>query len=78
LHRLRPPASRWAIPAANADEIRLGVGVGPVGAGVTVGESHHDRTTVIKRESEPREHTTVIKKEPRTRPSRNTNEVPPI
>jgi len=40
----------------------LAWGVGPVGAGVTVGESHdHDRTTVIKKE--PSEHTTVIKKE---------------
>jgi hypothetical protein len=54
-----------AIPvAANADDARVGVGVGPVGAGVTVGESHdRDRTTVIKREGEPRDHTTVIKKE---------------
>jgi hypothetical protein len=51
------------IPAANADDARVGVGVGPVGAGVTVGESHErDRTTVIK-EREPAEHTTVIKKE---------------
>ncbi len=34
-----------AIPAAQADETRVGLGVGPVGAGVTVGESHeHDRT----------------------------------
>jgi hypothetical protein len=53
---------------AMAEEV--GVRVGPVGAGVTVGEGHrdydrdrdHDRTTVIK-EREPREHTTVIKKE---------------
>ena len=51
-----------------ADEV--GVRIGPVGAGVTVGESrdHYrdrdsDRTTVI-REREPREdRTTVIKKE---------------
>src|SRR6185437_8818229 len=51
-----------AMPAANADDARVGVGVGPVGAGVTVGESDdHDRTTVIKKE--PSEHTTVIKKE---------------
>jgi hypothetical protein len=40
---------------------------GPVGAGVTVGESHdrdrdRDRTTVIK-EREPTDRTTVIKKE---------------
>jgi hypothetical protein len=51
---------------AFADEV--GVRVGPVGAGVTVGESHeyrdrdHDRTTVIK-EREPSDRTTVIKKE---------------
>jgi len=49
-----------------ADDV--GVRVGPVGAGVTVGESHEyrdrdrDRTTVIK-EREPREKTTVIKKD---------------
>ena len=53
-----------ATPAL-ADEV--GVRVGPVGAGVTVGESHdrdrdRDRTTVIK-EREPAEHTTVIKKD---------------
>jgi hypothetical protein len=53
-----------AAPAL-ADEV--GVRVGPVGAGVTVGESDryrdrdHDRTTVIK-EREP-ESKTVIKKE---------------
>jgi hypothetical protein len=46
----------------------VGVRVGPVGAGVTVGETHEyrdrdrDRTTVIK-EREPRDRTTVIKKE---------------
>ena len=51
---------------AMADEV--GVRVGPVGAGVTVGESHRDydrdrdRTTVIK-EREPRDRTTIIKKE---------------
>jgi hypothetical protein len=54
---------------AMADEV--GVRVGPVGAGVTVGESHrdydrdrdrdHDR--VIVREHEPRDRTTIIKKE---------------
>ena len=50
-----------------ADEV--GVRVGPVGAGVTVGEPHdqyrdrdRDHTTVI-REREPRDNTTVIKKE---------------
>ena len=53
---------------AFADDV--GVRVGPVGAGVTVGESHdhdwrdrdHDRTTVIK-EREPSDRTTVIKRE---------------
>jgi hypothetical protein len=51
---------------AFADEV--GVHVGPVGAGVTVGESHEyrdrdrDRTTVIK-EREPADRTTVIKKQ---------------
>ena len=50
---------------AFADEV--GVHVGPVGAGVTVGEDHYqdrdrDRTTVIK-EREPRDSTTVIKKQ---------------
>jgi hypothetical protein len=57
-----------ATPAL-ADEV--GVRVGPVGAGVTVGETHrhHDRTIV--REHEPSERTTVIKKkeydEPRSK-----------
>jgi hypothetical protein len=50
---------------AFADEV--GVRVGPVGAGVTVGAGHdrdrdRERTTVIK-EREPAERTTVIKKE---------------
>jgi hypothetical protein len=47
----------------------VGVRAGPVGAGVTVGESHdrdrdrdRDRTTVIK-EREPADRTTVIKKD---------------
>lgn len=45
----------------------VGVRVGPVGGGVTVGESRdhdrdRDRTTVVK-EREPRDRTTVIKKE---------------
>jgi len=54
-----------ATPALAED---VGVHVGPIGAGVTVGEPHdhdrdldRDRTTVIK-EREPRD-TTVIKKE---------------
>jgi hypothetical protein len=50
---------------AFADDV--GVHVGPVGAGVTVGEPHdhdrdRDRTTVVK-EREPSDRTTVIKKE---------------
>ena len=50
---------------AMADDV--GVRVGPVGAGVTVGEDHdhyrdRDRTTVVK-EREPRDNSTVIKKE---------------
>jgi hypothetical protein len=51
---------------AFADEV--GVHAGPVGAGVTVGETHdHDRDrdrdrTVVK-EREPSDRTTVIKKE---------------
>jgi hypothetical protein len=54
-----------AMPAF-ADEV--GVRAGPVGAGVTVGETHdHDRDrdrdrTVVK-EREPSDRTTVIKKE---------------
>jgi hypothetical protein len=54
-----------ATPAL-ADDV--GVRVGPVGAGVSVGEGHRDydrdrdRTTVIK-EREPSDRTTVIKKE---------------
>jgi hypothetical protein len=52
---------------AFADDV--GVRVGPVGVGATVGETHdhdrdrdRDRTTVIK-EREPTDRTTVIKKE---------------
>jgi hypothetical protein len=55
-----------AAPAL-ADDV--GVRVGPVGAGVTVGESHRDydrdrvrEKTVIKRD-EPGDRTTVIKRE---------------
>jgi hypothetical protein len=56
--------SALAVPAM-ADEV--GVRVGPVGAGVTVGEGHYDRDrdrerTVIK-EREPGERTTIIKKD---------------
>jgi hypothetical protein len=57
-----------AAPAL-ADEV--GVRVGPVGAGVTVGESHRDydrdrvqeKTVIRKDEPVDRERTTVIKKE---------------
>ena len=52
-----------------ADDV--GVRVGPVGAGVTVGESHEyrdrdrdrDRDRTVIREREPRDETTVIKKD---------------
>jgi hypothetical protein len=52
---------------AFADDI--GVRAGPVGAGVTVGESHHDydrdrvRDKTVIKEHEPADRTTVIKKE---------------
>ena len=54
----------FATPAL-ADEV--GVQVGPVGAGVTVGQSpdyrDRDRTTVIKERPRDEDRTTVIKKE---------------
>jgi hypothetical protein len=50
-----------ALPAS-ADEV--GVRVGPVGAGVTVGEGHRDRDVVrereVVREPEHRDHDAVI------------------
>ena len=52
---------------AMAEEV--GVRVGPVGAGVTVGESHRDydrdrvREKTIVREREPSDRTTIIKKD---------------
>lgn len=52
---------------ALADEV--GVRVGPVGAGVTVGEGHRDydrdrvRERTIIREHEPSERTTIIRKQ---------------
>ena len=56
-----------AAPAL-ADDV--GVRVGPVGAGVTVGEGHHDydrdrvrEKTVIRRDEPDRDRTTVIKRE---------------
>lgn len=60
--------SAFALSApAFADEVGVGVGVGPVGAGVTVGAApdhyrEHDRTTVI-REHEPRHKTVIIEKD---------------
>ncbi len=49
----------------------MGVGVGPVGAGVTVGEApDRDRTTVIKREDDTGEWSTVIRKEEHVEPER--------
>lgn len=59
-----------AVPAS-ADDVRVGVGVGPVGAGVTVGSgrSDYDRDRVhertIIREREPRRDETVIIKKHR-------------
>ncbi len=46
-----------------ADDV--GVRMGPVGAGVTVGEAPHyrDRDRTIIKEKEPRDKTTVIKKD---------------
>ncbi len=56
-----------ATPALAED---VGVHVGPVGAGVTVGDGRdhvrdvdRDRTTTIVKEREPTDRTTVIKKE---------------
>jgi hypothetical protein len=47
---------------AIADEV--GVHAGPVGAGVTVGQTpDHDRSRTVIKEREPRDRTTVIKKE---------------
>lgn len=53
---------------AFADDV--GVRVGPVGAGATVGESHdrdrdRDRDRTVIKEREPSDRTTVIKKEDR-------------
>ena len=55
-----------AASVASAQDARVGVGVGPVGAGVTVGQSpsHERRTTVIK-ERQPRDDSVVIRKERR-------------
>jgi hypothetical protein len=65
----------FAVPAS-ADDVGVGVGVGPVGAGVTVGETHrgyerdHDRTTVIKEREEPRDKTVIIKRDHDREPDR--------
>ena len=54
-----------AAGAASAQETRVGVGVCPVGAGVTVGQSpSYERRTVV-RERRPRDETVVIRKERR-------------
>lgn len=55
-----------AASVATAQDARIGVGVGPVGAGVTVGTSpSNERRTTIIREREPRDETVVIRKERR-------------
>ena len=55
-----------AASVAIAQETRVGVGVGPVGAGVTVGQSpSYERRTTVIREREPRDSTVVIRKERR-------------
>jgi adenine/guanine phosphoribosyltransferase-like PRPP-binding protein len=55
-----------AASVATAQETRIGVGVGPVGAGVTVGQSpSYERRTTVIREREPRDETVVIRKERR-------------
>ena len=56
----------WFATPAFADDV--GVRVGPVGPGVTVGETHdhdrdRDRDRTIVKEREPSDRTTVIKKE---------------
>jgi uncharacterized membrane protein len=55
-----------AASVASAEEARVGVGVGPVGAGVTVGQSpSHERRSTVVREREPRDSSVVIRKERR-------------
>jgi hypothetical protein len=62
-------AATVGVLAAPAMAEEVGVRVGPVGAGVTVGEGHRDydrdrvREKTVIREREPSERTTVIKKE---------------
>jgi hypothetical protein len=50
---------------ANAEDARVGAGVGPVGAGVTVGQSPRDERHTVVREREPRDSSVVVKKERR-------------
>ena len=55
-----------AASAASAEDARIGVGVGPVGAGVTVGQSpSYERRSTVIRERQPRDETVVIRKERR-------------
>jgi hypothetical protein len=54
-----------AASVASAEEARIGVGVGPVGAGVTVGTAPSERRTTVIKEREPRDETVVIRKERR-------------
>ena len=57
-----------AVPASAED---VGLRVGPVGAGVTVGQDHRDydrdRTTVIRENDQPRDKTVIIKDRDRDR-----------
>ena len=55
---------------ANAEDVRVGVGAGPVGAGVTMGEGQRDERHAAVRNREPRDSSVVIRKdrrEPRDR-----------
>jgi hypothetical protein len=59
-----------AANVANAEDARVGVGVGPADAGVTVGQSPRDERHAVVRGREPRDSTVMIKKdrrEPRDR-----------
>jgi hypothetical protein len=61
---LAAPAGVALTGPALAEDVGVGVGVGPVGAGVTVGAGHdgyrdHDRTVIHDRR-EPRDKTVVI------------------
>jgi hypothetical protein len=58
--------SAMAAPAL-AEDVGVGVQAGPVGGGVSVGQSHEhrdaDRDRTVIKEREPSDRTTVIKKE---------------